>query len=239
MFLCMLRAIPYVLGLVGSKIVLLVNIADIGSYPIQILFYNRVVLHEDDFCNCRKNRHINGKNHHVRHVLRIFALPNRVVIVFFDQILFTPADSPPFYGFLFETPTPKNENIIKYVALASEIESATPRVHPEILANRFAKDLTNEQNRILAAVFAWRADHDNYYGLCDADCDRSGLKSLIKKLDSSLSKQEKSITSSIENSMYWNLVMNYRLYYALSTLSPILVALCSFLITSRAFRRSR
>jgi hypothetical protein len=160
----------------------------------------------------------------------VFLMVSGLVLSFgLTQVLLTPADG----GFprdFSAKPERLTANAAEYAELLAQAERTHPHATAQDLVDLYDKGAGVAQNPVLAAVFAWRAAHDNYFGLCTGqdDCGYAYRHDLSTRMDSKLSISEQEVASEIERERYPELIHNYRLYWILNT--AILFAMSSIFI---------
>ncbi len=107
--------------------------------------------------------------------------------------------------------------VAKYAEPLFEAERTHPKMTAEYLADIYDRGVGVTRDPVLAAVFAWRASHGNYFGLCEGqdDCGWAAVHALDSKISMKLSDSDRSVAREVEALRYPNLTRRYRLSYLL------------------------
>jgi hypothetical protein len=80
------------------------------------------------------------------------------------------------------------------------------------LAELYARSIDGQRDPVIAAVYAWSATHDPYFGLCSAGCDDTELRSLAARLGAELSPTQLERVNQMIRERFSARVRQYELY---------------------------
>lgn len=169
-------------------------------------------------------------------VFALLVISGTVLEFILTQGLLTPADRGALYNF-FAKPERPIAKAAEYAELVTEAERARPRASAQDLAELYDSGPGVAHDPVLAAVFAWRAAHDSYFGLCTGqdDCGYAYRSDLSKRLGSKLSISEQEIVREVERYKYPELASNYILHDIIDTMIFIAVLFIFIIICMMFF----